>query len=153
MEFVDTYIGTCIDIYICLIQCSLYRLPWSLSSKESACNAGDVGLIHGLGRSPGEGKGYPIQYFWPGEFHGLYSALGPWGDKELNMTERLSLLLSYMNGLAVFPTFSNLSLHFAIMSWWSELQSAQDLVFACSRVSPSLASKNIINLISVLIIW
>ena len=30
--------------------------------KESACNAGDLGLIPGLGRSPGEGKGYPIQY-------------------------------------------------------------------------------------------
>ena len=30
--------------------------------KESACNAGDPGLIPGLGRSPGEGKGYPLQY-------------------------------------------------------------------------------------------
>ena len=31
-------------------------------SKESACNAGDLGLIPGLGRSPGEGNGYPLQY-------------------------------------------------------------------------------------------
>ena len=30
--------------------------------KESACNAGDPSLIPGLGRSPGEGKGYPLQY-------------------------------------------------------------------------------------------
>ena len=30
--------------------------------KESACNAGDLGLIPGMGRSPGEGKGYPLQY-------------------------------------------------------------------------------------------
>ena len=30
--------------------------------KESACNAGDLGLIPGLGRSPGEGNGYPLQY-------------------------------------------------------------------------------------------
>ena len=30
--------------------------------KESACNEGDLGLIPGLGRSPGEGKGYPLQY-------------------------------------------------------------------------------------------
>ena len=36
--------------------------PWWLSCKESACNAGDLGLIPGLGRSPGEGKGYPLQY-------------------------------------------------------------------------------------------
>ena len=32
--------------------------------KESACNAGDLGLIPGLGRSPGEGIGYPLQYSW-----------------------------------------------------------------------------------------
>ena len=30
--------------------------------KEFACNAGDLGLIPGLGRSPGEGNGYPLQY-------------------------------------------------------------------------------------------
>ena len=30
--------------------------------KEPACNAGDLGSISGLGRSPGEGKGYPLQY-------------------------------------------------------------------------------------------
>ena len=30
--------------------------------KESACNAGDLGSIPGLGRSPGEGKSYPLQY-------------------------------------------------------------------------------------------
>ena len=32
------------------------------AGKESACNAGDLGSIPGLGRSPGEGKGYPFQY-------------------------------------------------------------------------------------------
>ena len=32
------------------------------AGKESACNAGDLGLIPGLGRSPGEGIGYPLQY-------------------------------------------------------------------------------------------
>ena len=30
--------------------------------KESACNAGDLGSIPGLGSSPGEGNGYPLQY-------------------------------------------------------------------------------------------
>ena len=34
----------------------------SSAGKESACNAGDPGLIPGLGRSPGEGNGYPLQY-------------------------------------------------------------------------------------------
>ena len=32
------------------------------ADKESACNVGDLGSIPGLGRSPGEGKGYPLQY-------------------------------------------------------------------------------------------
>ena len=32
------------------------------AGKESACNAGDLGLIPGLGRSPGEGSGNPLQY-------------------------------------------------------------------------------------------
>ena len=32
------------------------------AGKESACNAGELGLIPGLGRSPGEGNSYPLQY-------------------------------------------------------------------------------------------
>ena len=36
--------------------------PCGSASKESACNAGDLDSIPGLGRSPGEGKGYPLQY-------------------------------------------------------------------------------------------
>ena len=41
---------------------SCLGLPWWLSSKESTCNAGDVGSIPELGRSPGEGNGKPLQY-------------------------------------------------------------------------------------------
>ena len=36
--------------------------PGGSAGKESACNAGDLGSVPGLGRSPGEGKGYPLQY-------------------------------------------------------------------------------------------
>ena len=36
--------------------------PGGSAGKESACNVGDLGSIPGLGRSPGEGKGYPFQY-------------------------------------------------------------------------------------------
>ena len=38
--------------------------PGSSAGKESACNAGDPGSIPGLGRSAGEGIGYPLQYSW-----------------------------------------------------------------------------------------
>ena len=36
--------------------------PGGSAGKESTCNAGDLGLIPGLGRSPREGNGYPLQY-------------------------------------------------------------------------------------------
>ena len=36
--------------------------PCGSAGKESTCNVGDLGLIPGLGISPGEGKGYPLQY-------------------------------------------------------------------------------------------
>ena len=36
--------------------------PGGSDGKESACSVGDLGLIPALGRSPGEGKGYPLQY-------------------------------------------------------------------------------------------
>ena len=38
------------------------EVPRWHSGKESACNVQDLGSIHGLGISPGEGKGYPLQY-------------------------------------------------------------------------------------------
>ena len=38
--------------------------PGGLDDKESACNAGDLGLIPGLGRSPGEENDNPLQYSW-----------------------------------------------------------------------------------------
>ena len=41
---------------------SVLELPCGSAGKESACNTGDLGLIPGLGRSPGEGKGYPLRY-------------------------------------------------------------------------------------------
>ena len=37
-------------------------LPCGSAGKESTCNSGDLGSLPGLGRSPREGKGYPLQY-------------------------------------------------------------------------------------------
>ena len=48
------------------VQCEGF--PCGSAGKEPTCNAGDPGSIPGLGRSPGEGKGYPLKY--TGEFHG-----------------------------------------------------------------------------------
>ena len=51
---------------ICLSSFYLLSMgfPGSSAGKESACNAGDPGSIPGLGRSPGEGIGYALQYSW-----------------------------------------------------------------------------------------
>ena len=38
--------------------------PCGSAGKESACNSGNLDLIPELGRYPGEGKGYPLQYSW-----------------------------------------------------------------------------------------
>ena len=69
--------------------------PCGSAGKESTHNAGDLGLIPGLGRSPGEGRErLRTPVLWPGEFHGLYS---PRGRKESDTTERLSLSPTWMN--------------------------------------------------------
>ena len=64
-----------------LVQFSLFIIlrmgfPESSVGKESTCIAGDLGLIPGLGQSPGKRERLPTPVFWPGEFLGLYS---PWG--------------------------------------------------------------------------
>ena len=71
--------------------------PCGSVGKESACNTGDLGSILGLESSLEKGKAWripwrrerlPTPVFWPGELYGLY---GPWGHKQLDMTEQLSL--------------------------------------------------------------
>ena len=64
--------------------------PCGSAGRESACSAGVLGSIPRLGRSPGEGKGYPLQYF------GLENSMDciVHGVAELDMTERVSLKLS-----------------------------------------------------------
>ena len=66
---------------------------WWLRRKASVYNVGDLGLIPGSGRSPGEGNGNPLQYYCLEKSHG-WSLVGysPWGRKELDMTS-LSLSL------------------------------------------------------------
>ena len=66
--------------------------PDSSIGKESACHAGDPGLIPGSGRFPGEGLGNPLQYSCLENPHGRRSlgVYSPWGCKELDMTEQLS---------------------------------------------------------------
>ena len=62
-------------------------------SKGSAYNAGNLGLIPGLGKFPWRRKWQPTPVFLPGESHGQRRLMGcsPWDHKESNTTERLTL--------------------------------------------------------------
>ena len=60
VEWLNDYCFVLLDCY----PLSLLGFPGGLDGKESACNAGDPGLIPGLGRSCGEGNGNPLQYSW-----------------------------------------------------------------------------------------
>ena len=66
--------------------------PGGSDGKESACNAGDMDSIPGLGRSLREGRGYPLQY------SGLENSMDciVHGVAELDMTERLSLFIFHL---------------------------------------------------------
>ena len=75
--------------------CSVkFGFPCGSAGKESACNAGDLGSVPGLGRSLGEGKGYPLQY--SGLEISVDCIYSPWSCKELDTTEGLgfSIVLS-----------------------------------------------------------
>ena len=60
LDLVGGFMGFCFGVLLN----SVNEFPDSSVGKESACNAGDPVLISELGRSPGEGKGYPPQYSW-----------------------------------------------------------------------------------------
>ena len=70
------------------------RLGFSGGSdgKKSTCNAGDLGSIPGLERSPGGGHGNPLQYSCLENPHEQRSLVGysPWGCKESDTTEQLT---------------------------------------------------------------
>ena len=107
--------------------------PDSSVGKESTCNAGDLGLIPGLGRSPGLGRfpwrkeRLPTPVFWPGEFHRWYS---PWGPKESDMTEWLSpsVFILYIQSWVITCVY------------WRWLEEAIQLYEAFIILTPSMRS-------------
>ena len=61
--------------------------PGGSDGKEPACNAGDLDLISGSGRSPGEGNGYPLQYSCLENPVDREAWWLPWGHKESDITD------------------------------------------------------------------
>ena len=74
--------------------------PGGSDGKELTCNAGDPGLIPGLGQSPGEGNVYPLQCLENLMDRGAWwSTYRPWGCKESDRTERLILSTFLFGGI------------------------------------------------------
>ena len=82
---------------ICMFKVIIHPMgfPDGSNGKESTCNAGDLGSIPGLGRSPGGGQGNPLQYSCLENPHRQRSLAGysPWDRKESDTTERLHFTL------------------------------------------------------------
>ena len=121
-----------------------WGFPGGSDGKESTCNAGDMGSIPGLGRSPGEGNGMGRS---PGEGNGnllWYSYLGnplagfsPWGHKEPNITEQPTLSLS----LEEPPRSSQLNLSsfpFLVLLLYSFTSTSPSKPIFTSRLIPKL---------------
>ena len=95
--YVYTHVYMYTHAYVCVYICThvhmLHGFPCSSVGKESACSAGDPGLIPGLGRSPGEGNGNPLQYpclknlmdrgAWGHAVHGVIKSWARLSDQHL----------------------------------------------------------------------
>ena len=113
-------------------------LPDSSVGKESTHNAGDPGSIPGSGRSPGEGKGYSLQYSGLENFHGLYS---PWDCRESDTIERLSLSFTRLS-ISWKENTSDLYFDGWISDCWEQACSGHILARAVQQESGDVRTLN-----------
>ena len=87
--------------------------PCGLAGKESTCNAGDPGLIPGLGRSPGERKGFPLQY------SGLENSMG-WFPGGSDGKASASMWETRVRSLGQkYPLEKEMATHSSTLAWKS----------------------------------
>ena len=96
----------------------LYQLgfPGGIGVKNLPANAGDArdpDSIPGLGRSPAVGNGIPLQYSWPGKFHGQRSLAGysPWAHKKSNMTEHNTVTVYQLEEVPLYLSLQRVFNH------------------------------------------
>ena len=124
--------------------------PGSSDGKESACNAGDLGSIPGLERSPGEGHGYPLWYSclensmdW-----GAWWAIVSWGHKGSDTTEQLILTVPgkisqpWTEGISAWMLFS--ALRSRIRPWVLHPQAWDQ-----ERLGQHVSARNTVRMIGV----
>ena len=108
----------------------IWGFPGSSAGKESACNPGDLSLIPGSGRSPGEGIDYPLQYSWASLVAQLVkNPPAMWGD------------LGLIPGLGRSPgegkgyPLQYSGLENSITSWEIDGETVADFIFLDSRIT------------------
>ena len=117
--------------------------PGGSAGKESACNAGDLGSIPGLGRSPGEGNSYPLQYSGLENSmdctkHGVAKSWTWLSDFHLTRPTFVSKVMSL-----IFNMLSRLAIAFTsrckrlLISW---LQSPSALILEPKKIKPVTVS-------------
>ena len=131
----------CFRFHIQVILCSIYGLPWWLSSKESACSAGDTGSIPGSGRS-WRRKCQPTPIFLPGKSHPQRSLVGysPWGCKKwTRLTD--STITTIQVFILLHETYltqhNALRVHPFCCKWPDFLSSYYWIIFYCVYISYS----------------
>ena len=102
--------------HICCFTIYILGFPGGSDGKESTCNAGDLGSIPELGRSPGGGHGNSFQYSCLEHPHGQRSLEGysPWGHKSSDTTERISTYILRGNSESLLWLSLNQSLKILI---------------------------------------
>ena len=126
--------------------------PCSSAGKEPACNVGDLVLIPGLGRSPGEGKGYPLQY------SGLQNSMDciVHSVTESDTTEQLSLVVMLLLRKLNYFSSENkkkiievaLTFHTGILNTREDSLAAKEFEWDCGKCSLLEGEKNKIRAIS-----
>ena len=106
-ELLRSYIRVLANPYLLTL---LEGFPGGSNVKESACDAGDPGSITGLGRSPGEGNVYPLQYScldrgaWWATAHGVLRAGHKWMTNTFTLTLRVLGLCLLTLAFVIVPS-------------------------------------------------
>ena len=126
----------CVCVYIVYI---FLGSPFDSDDKESACSTGDLGSVPGFRRSPGGGNGNPLQYscLW-NHMDSQRNTLGysPWGCKELDMTEWLSIV-QYIHVWDIISLLAHSLFHLIRNIWMSEELLSRWLWHGANLTSPS----------------
>ena len=81
---------------VCLLLQVFQGFPCGLAGKESACNTGDLGLIPGLGRSPGEGNCYPLQY---SGLENPMDCIAPLGSQRVGWDSLVAQMIKHLSAM------------------------------------------------------